>query len=100
MDSNKVWWSIYFDHLDNKAIKKMNMPVADFLGVVKSGGIIRKFRLYDDDSELYFTGEMVCENGSDPVNSPDIFAPLDDYGMPDSGCTSIEVLEERGWRVI
>ena len=42
-----------------------------------------EFRLYDDDGELYYTGFYL---GPDYETQ---FAPLDDFGMPNSGCTSI-----------
>jgi hypothetical protein len=44
-----------------------------------------QFRMKDDDGEIYFVGRFVGD-----ANSEDAFGPLDDYGRPDSGCTSIE----------
>jgi hypothetical protein len=44
-----------------------------------------QFRLKDDDGEIYFEGRFVGDEKSE-----DAFGPLDDYGLPDSGCTSIE----------
>jgi len=46
-----------------------------------------RFRLYDDDSTLYFEG-VSTSNSS--------FAPLDDYGMPGYGCTEIRYWEKVG----
>lgn len=46
-----------------------------------------KFRLYDDDGNLYYEGY------SDDNSSEKAFAPLDDYGMPNDGCTEIRYLE-------
>ena len=40
------------------------------------------FRMYDDDGDHVYSGYMV---GSNP------FAPLDDFGAPNFGCTSIRV---------
>ena len=47
------------------------------------------FRMYDDDGELYYEGVMSeeCEG----------FEPLDDYGMPNAGCTEIRLLEDGKW---
>ena len=38
------------------------------------------FRMYDDDGNLYYEGRSTVL---------DSFAPLDDLGTPDAGCTSI-----------
>jgi len=40
-----------------------------------------RFRMYDDDGELYYSGRCT---------EPDTFDPLDDYGTPNAGCTSIQ----------
>ena len=47
------------------------------------------FRMFDDD------GELVCEGKCDClVNGPEGgFEPLDDFGMPNYGCTYIEYLD-------
>jgi len=47
-----------------------------------------RFRLLDDDRNVYFRG--VCTPNVD-------FEPLDEYGMPDSGCTIIEFREGGRW---
>ncbi len=43
------------------------------------------FCLYDDDGELYYAGRM--------LESPETqgFEPLDDFGMPNAGCTLIKI---------
>jgi hypothetical protein len=40
----------------------------------------RKFELYDSDGIVYYEGYLVGGRG---------YEPLDDFGMPDSGCTGI-----------
>ena len=45
-----------------------------------------KFKIYDDDGELY------CEGLSDDDCS---FDPLDDYGMPSLGATEIHYLNPK-----
>ena len=40
-----------------------------------------RFRMLDDDGEVYYEGKSTVA---------DSFAPLDDFGMPDSGCTEIQ----------
>lgn len=43
-----------------------------------------KFRMHDDDGELYYEGRS--GDGSD-------FGPLDDFGMPNAGATRISYLD-------
>lgn len=49
-----------------------------------------KFRLFDDDGELYFEG--YSSNSSS-------FCPLDEYGI-DYGCTEIKYFEKGKWEVL
>lgn len=48
-----------------------------------------KFKMYDDDDELYYKGLFI----GDP-ESEDGFAPLDDFGTPNAGCTRIDYYDE------
>jgi hypothetical protein len=48
----------------------------------------QKFRMYDDDGELYYEGYYVGDF------SEDAFGPLDDFGMPNAGCTRIDYWNE------
>ena len=57
-----------------------------------------RFVMRDDDGEPYYEGRYLdARAGAEPS-----FAPLDDFGAPDSGCTSIEFWNaERGaWEVL
>jgi len=49
-----------------------------------------KFRLKDDDDNVYFIGQMR------PTQSESIFLPLDTFGEQ-YGCTSIETFENGEW---
>ena len=49
------------------------------------------FRLYDDDTTLCYEGFLL---GDDP------FAPLDDFGEPNAGCTSVSILTPTGWQTV
>jgi hypothetical protein len=51
-----------------------------------------KFRMLDDDGEIYYVGMLA---GADPEG----FEPLDDFGRPVSGCTEIQHFEpgNNGW---
>lgn len=50
---------------------------------IKDGvdGSFEEFKMFDDDKNLYFEGRISGDYEG--------FEPLDDFGMPDSGCTSI-----------
>jgi hypothetical protein len=51
-----------------------------------------KFRLYDDDDELYFEGVMT------PTKSESLFRPLDAFmGW---GCTSIKIKSGNTWELV
>ena len=47
-----------------------------------------KFRMYDDDKNLYYEGMESIK---------DSFAPLDEFGMPNAGCTVIKYFGVGGW---
>jgi hypothetical protein len=44
----------------------------------------KRFRMLDDDGEVYYQGFLVGGDG---------FEPLDDYGRPNAGCTEIQFWE-------
>jgi hypothetical protein len=56
-----------------------------------------RFRMYDDDGELYYDGRLI----GDP-ESEDGFGPLDDFGTPNAGATEIRYYRpERGeWETL
>jgi hypothetical protein len=54
-----------------------------------------KFKLYDDDGNLHYEGRMHPD-----CDSMDAFDPLDDYGMPNVGCTYMMILEEGKWNIL
>ncbi len=41
-----------------------------------------KFQMFDDDGGLYYEGYLLGGEGLEP---------LDDYGMPNAGCTEIKI---------
>jgi len=53
-----------------------------------------KFRMLDDDGIVYYVG--YCEDG----DSEEAFNPLDDYGMPNDGCTEIQYWENGKWETL
>jgi hypothetical protein len=52
-----------------------------------------KFRLFDDDGELYAEGLQI-EGDSDG------FGPLDDFGMPNWGCTDLKQFINGKWETL
>ena len=42
-----------------------------------------RFSMYDDDGECYYEGMLYGDFGG--------FEPLDDFGMPNAGCTGIKL---------
>ncbi len=54
----------------------------------------KKFRMFDDDGELYYEGI------AEPDDECSEFEPLDDYGMPNAGCTEIKYFENGEWETL
>lgn len=52
----------------------------------------RKFRMLDDDGEVYYEGRIIGDEGAETD-----FGPLDDFGTPDAGCTSIQYRVKGQW---
>ena len=84
-------WIIDKDHIDNgKAVGTMGPR-----GYTGDGTELHcQFRMYDDDGILYYEGR---NNTSDDDNA---FGPLDDFGAPNAGCTSIRYLVKGRWETL
>ena len=54
----------------------------------------QKFQMFDADGELYYTGRIIGDYTG--------FEPLDDYGMPNAGCTDIKLFNNktREWETL
>lgn len=52
----------------------------------------KRFRLYDDDRELYYEGRYIGEIGWDGD-------PLTDFGMPNAGCTYMMEYQDGKWEI-
>jgi len=57
----------------------------------KASLLKHRFRLLDDDGEVYYEGV------SDDCDSQRAFAPLDDFGEGKAGCTEIRYLRDGRW---
>src|SRR5258708_20649517 len=58
----------------------------------------REFRMYDNDDVLYYEGR-IWTIGAD-VGSELDFAPLEDFGTPNAGCTEIRYKTDNGWETL
>lgn len=103
----KFIWRITKDHLAEaeptvfkSTVGRSNTrDISKFDSLRKSRGIVKAFRLLDDDGELYYTGEMAMTDGSDPLMSDNIMDPLDRFGEG-SGCTEIKVRKGSAWETV
>ena len=83
-------WTIDKQHIgDEGAVGKVGpcgaiLNAAEILAHPKA----KRFRMYDDDGTLYYEGALVGD---------DEFAPLDDFGEPNAGCTRIDIFENGKW---
>lgn len=74
-------WKITKDEYN----KDVDIKSVDY---AKNVELTEEFRLLDGDSNQIYTGF------SNDSQSEDAFAPLDDYGMPNDGCVSIEYMNK------
>tara|TARA_R110002096_G_scaffold70381_1_gene168781 strand:+ start:315 stop:590 length:276 start_codon:yes stop_codon:yes gene_type:complete len=77
-------WKISYDHFDKEAVNIYGpSSISDKdLAYLKSGKGYQ-FEMRDDDGGLMLSGKST-DNDSDAA-----FGPLDDYGEPAYGCTTI-----------
>lgn len=88
----QVGWIIDVDHIaDETAKSPSNCNAKGLMGPRAYNGdgtdCIYHFRMYDDDGELYYSGRC---------NTPDDFAPLDNFGKGNAGCTEIHYQNDQG----
>ena len=97
-------WIIDTDHLvDGKTISRSEVGVTgprsapiDLLKRLQKGAGAR-FELFDDDGELCYTGRVIERDPktslvtAEPVTEEGCFGPLDDFGRPSAGCTTIKI---------
>jgi hypothetical protein len=95
-------WVITRDVLEGRDVEIVGpRDVPSALVARLKAGEGRAFRMRDDDGELYFEGRFIEEPLHRFALSEAAFAPLDGYGAPDSGCTSIEYQDASGaWEVL
>lgn len=105
---NGYAWVIDRDHLDGDAKGTTGpstapQPLLDAL--TKGEGV--RFRMYDDDGELYYTGRIVAlhDDGTRQTAKDcgdEFFGPLTDFGGPGAGCTYIQYrnTESKEWETL
>jgi hypothetical protein len=81
-------WIISHDILEHG--KKIDVRSRDYDESVKDN-LIHRFRLLDGDGEVYYEGL------SDDCDSENAFAPLDDFGEDNAGCTEIQYHQRGIW---
>jgi len=88
-------WIITKDHYPegregtNSNAKGMSGPSHIHAGMferLQTEGQGEEFRMLDDDGNLYYEGRLL----GDPAAGVSGFEPLDDFGAPNAGCTSIQ----------
>lgn len=85
LDGDVNMWEITKDHIEQKDCHIKSM----YFSHLNKDLMTHKFKLYDDDGELYYEG-MATNQSFESA-----FEPLD-WGMADSGCTDIKYLNEDG----
>jgi len=95
-------WIITKDYISEKCGDKSTVGVCgpremsnEVLSRLKNGEGI-KFRLYDDDGELYLEGLQI-EGDSGEEGS---FAPLDNFGEGWGGCTELKQYLDGKWQTV
>jgi hypothetical protein len=93
---SKYGWVIMKDHIgDNSENGTMGPEGVKFTKeFIKQKG--KRFRMFDDDGELYYEGYCYSEE----PGSEDEFGPLDDFGEPNAGCTEIKYFENGKWETL
>lgn len=61
-----------------------------------------KFRMRDGDDELYYSGRILLLDEQGKVvesftGEQELFGPLEDFGVGNAGCTSIQYFTDGSW---
>ena len=85
-------WIIIKDHCKNEYDPRdqTGTQSANF-NEAKAASLVHRFRMYDDDDVLCYEGL------SANCDSEKAFGPLDNFGKPNVGCTSIFYLRGENW---
>jgi hypothetical protein len=100
-DESSYAWRITRDHLESETVSihgphnATDAQLAILAHPIKNADQLTRFRIYDDDDELYFSGVFLGDSESEEA-----FGPLDDFGAPDSGATRIDYLRGEVWETL
>ncbi len=84
-------WIITQDRISEKDERSdVGRRSVDFDTFTGEGRDKHMFRLLDDDGEIYYMG--FCSELT--------HAPLDDFGLPNAGCTTMQYYENYGWHTL
>lgn len=89
--SNTYYWEITLDRIADHAAPSCTPGNAVGVrsgdpNIAKREGIKRSnFEMLDDDGESYYAGFIYHQNGEE------LFAPLDEFGTPNAGATTIKI---------
>lgn len=92
-DESSYAWIVNYDHLDSERVCIIGPHNASkeqqeiLLHPRKNSAQLTRFKIYDDDGELYYSGYFLGDSFDE-----DAFGPLDDYGAPNAGATEIRYL--------
>lgn len=90
-------WIIDKDRINDQDMCREGVHSRDYrTAAFEAAGTI-KWRVKDDDGEIYYEGRMTLErlNG----DGERAFGPLD-FAMADAGATSLEYLQRGAWQVL
>ena len=82
-------WIITEDLLNNDDGTTGPIDILSEINIRLINGEGREFRLLDDDNILYYRGRLIGGNG---------FEPLDDFGLPNAGCTTVQYKSGNTWK--
>lgn len=85
-------WIIVKDKIESDAVGVTGPRTASESDVkrLQAGEGVR-FRMLDDDGEIYYYGRQLAESDADSGYGGETeFAPLDNFGTPNAGCTEIQ----------
>jgi hypothetical protein len=88
---DKDYLSIPGDEYDDTGLIGPHNPSSEYLTLEQSK-VGQQFRLFDDDNVLCYQGRIIGNYSG--------FEPLDDYGTPNAGCTTIKYRNGHAWEVL
>lgn len=94
-------WTIDREHISEPTavgtVGPRNAP--DALTAKLAAGEGHRFKMFDDDGGLYYEGRCISEDPE--FGGEEFFGPLNDFGMPNAGCTEIQYRSEKGdWETL